>query len=304
VNFWKRDRRRYYGIRSDPCAVPNQIHSLLHEEPESCLEEWISYLRGHKHEALRSLRGLLLHNNRRENKYFCLNSGSCGSKYLVHLLRENGIDRCYHEKAPDLDRTGVKYFLTGSYEWVIKGLLLLTRNQIHFESSNRLFSLAPPLKKVFPESNFIHLHRNGIDSVRSNVNKTLWPEMMETATRLRYASRLAGSSSLSPFERTCHYWANINERILNDLKAMRSESVVSLRFDDLIRGNLSGLEAFLGRHLKTRTMDPANTKKNLKSEEAKVIGDFKQWPSDWKKAFLRICGPVQHRLGYEVPPIE
>lgn len=284
--------------------MPNQIHSLLHEGPDSCAEEWISYLRSHKHEALRSLRGLLLYNNRRENKYFCLNSGSCGSKYLVHLLRKNGIDRCYHEKAPDLDRTGVTYFLAGSYEWAIKGLLLLTRNQVYFESSNRLFSLALLLKKVFPESNFIHLHRNGIDSVRSNVNKILWPEVMDTSTRLRYASRLAGSPSLSPFERTCHYWANINERILNDLKAMRSESVLSLRFDDLIRGNLGDLEEFLGRRLKTRTMGPVNTKNNLKSEEARVIGDFDQWPSDWKKAFLHICGLVQHRLGYEVPSIE
>lgn len=282
----------------------NKKYTLLHGGPDSCLREWATYLRSHKRETLRNALNLSIDSTSKEQKIFCLSSGGCGSKYLVHLLRQNGLDHCFHEKAPDLDRTGVQYYLNGEHEWAIKGLLLLTRNEVYLESSNRLFSLAHLLKQIFPKSKFIHLHRNGVDSVRSNVNKTLWPDVMQHATRLRYASRLAGDPTLDPFKRTCHYWANINKRIVDDLKSMQEEVVLDLKFEDLKQGNLDGLESFLGRPLSTRVIDPVNTKHDLKDESAEVLGDFEDWPEDWKRSFVKICGSVQRQLGYEVPAIK
>lgn len=281
----------------------SQTEQLLHEGPDNCVEEWLSYFHSHKREVVRSAWELLPKNHRYENKVFCLNAGGCGSKYLIHLLKANKIDRCYHEKAPDLDRSGVQYFLSGKYEWVIKGLLLLTRNRVYLESSNRLFSLAPLLKSVFPNSKFIHLHRNGIDSVRSNVNKTLWPDVMQCATRLRYASHLAGNPALSPFERTCHYWANINERISEDLDDMQDDDVFSLTFDDLIQGRLDDLESFLGHPLSVKSIEPVNTKADLKAESEKVVEGLNDWPAEWRRSFVKICGPIQSKLGYCVPEV-
>lgn len=284
--------------------MDSKAEYLLHGGPDSCMGEWTTYLWSHKRSALTSILRLLVDDRRKESKIFCLSSGNCGSKYLVHLLRENSIDRCYHEKDLDLDRTGVRYYLTGEYEWAVKRLLLLTRNQVYFESSNRLFSLAPLLKDVFPNSKFIHLHRDGVASVRSGVNKTLWPDVMQHATRLRYASRLAGDPSLDPFERTCHYWANINERIFEDLNGMEDQDVLNLKFEDLIEGKLDELESFLGRALSTHVIEPVNTKDDLKDESVEVIGDFGDWPEGWRRAFVDICGPIQRRLGYEVPVFE
>jgi hypothetical protein len=140
--------------------------------------------------------------------------------------------------------------------------------------------------------------------VRSVVNKTLWPDIMERASRLRYASRLAGDPSLDPFERTCHYWANINERIFEDLDGMPDQNVLNIKFENLIQRNLNGLESFLGRSFQYGVIDSVNTKDDLKDESAEVLGDFEDWPEDWKRTFVKICGSVQRQLGYEVPAIK
>ena len=85
---------------------------------------------------------------------------------------------------------------------------------------------------------------------------------------------------------------------------MQDQDILNLKFEDLIEGKLDELESFLGRTLSTRIIEPVNTKNDLKDESAEVIGDFEDWPEDWKHAFVDTCGPIQRSLGYEVPAIE
>ena len=47
---------------------------------------------------------------RNQTRFFCQNSGACGSHYIVDLLNENGVDRAFHEKDPDLNEIGVQHF--------------------------------------------------------------------------------------------------------------------------------------------------------------------------------------------------
>jgi hypothetical protein len=216
-------------------------------------------------------------------RFFCLSAGNSGSKYLVALLRANGVPRCFHEKPPQLDDAGVAYWLDGSRRWRIELLLRLTRRSVYLESSNRLFSLAPLIREVFPGARFIHLHRDPRELVNSSMNKTIWPSVFDRP-RLRYRSRLSGDPSWDPFERTCAYWANINERILRDLA---DQDGLSLRFDDLV-----------GRELPVRRIEPVNTKKRITLAEKRYESHL-DWPETYRRIFARRCGTLAELLGYE-----
>lgn len=230
-------------------------------------------------------------------RVFSLNSGSCGSGYIVELLRANGVRRCYHEKWPDWDVEGVEYFLDGKRERELTWLLKHTRRLVEFESNNRLFAFAKLLKRAFPEARFIHQHRDPRADLISGMNKDDWPGVMSNRKRLRYASHLSGPQSESALERSCHYWANINKRILDDLQAL-GESFLSLKFADLIAGRVEHLEQFLGIALNIRQIAPVNIKQHLKaSERPRVTFETLQ---DWERGrFDDICGETMSRLGYQ-----
>lgn len=234
----------------------------------------------------------------RRERIFCLNAGNCGSKYLVELLRVNGLTRIFHEKPPDLDYIGLDWYLRRRRASTIKLLLRLSRSSVLFESSNRLFSVTGLLRDVFPESRFIHLHREGKDAIRSSVNKNIWPTVYSCDPRPRYQSILTGPMDATPFEKSCHYWANVNTRILDDLA---DSDHLSLSFGDLTTGRVGTLESFLKRQLKIQKIDAVNTKDNLKSKTSQHVGIYEEWPAEYREAFERIAQPVNERLGYGQP---
>ena len=156
--------------------------------------------------------------------------------------------------------------------------------------------MAPLILDVFPNSRFIHQHRDFRDVLVSTINKTVFPDWMDNSERLRYASRLAGDKNLSAVERTCHYWDNINARILEDLK---DQDFLSLPFSDLINGKLRPLETFLGVNLDCKVIEPVNTKKKI-TKEVKEFNSFDDLPRDWQKVSVDICGDTMRKLGYEI----
>jgi len=160
-------------------------------------------------------------------RFFCQNHGSCGSMYIVELLKLNGLSQCYHEKDPDLDVLGIAH-----YEGVA--------------SEERL-------KRVL------------IHSANSTV-----------------------------LERMCRYWANYNQRILDDLK---EEDHLSLKFSDLIIGNINSLEEFIGSSLTTKKISPVNADKPVRKEGK--YQPFESFSQADKETLFRICGPTMHALGYQ-----
>ena len=230
-----------------------------------------------------------------QERIFSLNSGNCGSWYIVELLKANGLGPSYHQKMPDFEELGVRYYLTGKPAFRMLWLLRLTRHDVYFESSNRLFSMTPLITRAYPNARFIHQHRDPLDTIVSTINKNIWPDWMQNPTRLRYSSMLSGARDLLPFERTCHYWNNYNRRIMDDLKGM---DYLSLKFTDLINGRIQELEEFIGHELKIKKIPPVNTKEVLK-ERGKKYDSFDALPDEWQRAFHRICGATRVELGYQ-----
>ena len=228
-------------------------------------------------------------------RFFCQNAGSCGSTYIVELLKKNGLSECYHEKMPALDTLGIYHYEGKVTEKRLKSLLIHTRRNVFFEANNRLFSMTKNIKEAFPESRFIYLHRDPRDSIRSSMSKPY--ELSYGSGRYRYNStKLSGPESNTTLERNCHYWANYNQRILYDLEG--GEDYLSLKFEDLVSGKLDALEEFIEHPLKTRKIPPANANKPIRKEG--YYPSFDDWSEEDQATLLRICGPVMQAQGYKL----
>ncbi|QEG21138.1 sulfotransferase [Mariniblastus fucicola] len=238
-------------------------------------------------------RSLLDQNVRNETRFFCQNSGACGSHYIVDLLNENGVERVFHEKEPDLNEIGVRHFDSPISRTQLIRTLRYTRHNVYFEANNRLFSLSNELADAFPAARFIHLFRHPANAVRSAMSKPNVTEYLRT--NLRFSGTLAGDSNQCPLERFCHYWANINQRIHDDLVQLQDtgREVIWLDFDDLIAGDLASLEKFIGHELPRKQRSPSNV--GAVRSEGK-FGSFDQWTDEDQNALSEICIPVFESL--------
>ncbi len=228
-------------------------------------------------------------------RFFCQNSGGCGSTYIVQLLIDNGVERCFHEKAPDFNQLGVTHYEQPQPATRLTSLLRYTRWDVFFEANNRLFSVGRQLACAFPGARFIHLHRDGREAVASTMSKPNVQEYLEA--NLRFQGNLAGDHAARPLERCCHYWDNMNGRILDDLQSLESQcgSHLSLRFDDLVCGRTQNLEKFIGKSFSVRQRDAVNQGRVRKGG---LYPAFDQWPDADQELFWQICGETMRRLGY------
>lgn len=228
-------------------------------------------------------------------RYFCQNAGSSGSMYIIKLLKANGISGCFHEKPPDVfDELGVKYFEGMVGDSGIKRLLIKSRSSVFFEANNRLFAVSQLLKDCFPDARFIHLHRDPRDYVSSELGKRY--ALSWGSGRYRYTStKLNGSLESAFMQRVCNYWNNYNARILEDLE---EEDCLSLKFSDLVNGNVDELEDFLGIKLWVRKTQPVNASKPQRKEGR--YPPFESWSQDDRNSLIAICGSTMQALGYEL----
>jgi hypothetical protein len=238
-------------------------------------------------------RSILDSDLRKQKRFFCQNSGACGSHYIVDLLVENSVQRVFHEKDPDLNEIGVKHYESGLSQSSLIRTLRYTRHNVFFEANNRLFSLSTELAAAFPGAAFIHLFRHPADAVRSAMSKPNVEEYLRSHTR--FAGKIAGSPQQRTLERFCHYWANVNRRILDDLKLLdeSGKDVMWLNFADLGSGNISRLESFIGHELTMRQRSPSHV--GAVRKEGK-FESFENWSDQDQKSLNEICLSVYQQL--------
>ena len=234
-------------------------------------------------------RSILDQEVRNQTRFFCQNSGACGSHYIVDLLNENGVDRVFHEKDPDLNEIGVRHFDSPIPKSQLVQTIRYTRHNVFFEANNRLFSLSRELSAAFPNARFIHLFRHPANAVRSAMSKPNVTDYLKT--NLRFSGSLAGTSDFRPLERFCLYWKNVNQRILDDLQTVRQSgaAVIWMDFDDLISGDVKPLESFLGCELPKRKRSPSNVG-TVRSEGK--FETFEQWSDPDRRTLEEICLPL------------
>lgn len=207
---------------------------------------------------------------------------------LVRLLQQNGIRGCFHELAPDLFREGVDYYHRRIDAQTLAAKLRRTRAGVFFEANNRLFSLAHPIRLAFPNAKFVFLCRNGRQIVRSGLQRK-WYQPEDPLRTLRFGAETDGT----PFVKICRYWAEVNQRILDDLQTLGCDYML-LRFEDLTgRGAIGQLEHFLGIRLTKTNLTP-----RINHTVSWSVPAYEDWSRPWQRQFDAICGPIMVRLGF------
>jgi len=206
----------------------------------------------------------------------------------VRLLQNNGLGNCYHELDPDLLYEGVQFYYQRIDEESITKKIRATRSGITFESNNRLFSLAGPIRLAFPDAKFVFLFRNGYDVVRSGLQRK-WYQLDDPFGSARLGAQECGSV----FEKTCRYWTDVNARIMHDLEVLGCD-YVPIRFEDLIEGRgLKRLQQlFQLSRFRWSSVPVANNTAYW------CVPPHEDWNSRWRDQFAHICGDMMKRLGY------
>ena len=238
-------------------------------------------------------RSILNQDLRSKERYFCQNSGACGSHYIVDLLTDNGVEKVFHEKEPDFNEIGVQHYEHALPQARLVRALRYTRHNAFFEANNRLFSLSHQLADAFPNAAFIHLFRHPASAVRSAMSK---PDVQQyLKTNVRFAGSLAGPPESTPLSRFCFYWRNMNQRILDDLQSLQrgGKRVLWLCFEDMIDGNIGQLERFMHRDLSQKKRDPSHVGAVRKAGKFESI---EQWNEADRQQLEEICLPLYQSL--------
>lgn len=210
-------------------------------------------------------------------------------RLLSHL--KNGkadIIKTIPENAYEVNRIGFDRI----FEAVVQALDRLIAehhgHQDYFDKTPgyRMLDAAPLLHRHLPEARFIHLKRNGIDNVHSNLR--LWPDRH--------------------FDDACRMWASS----VNAYLAVRdsiADRLLDLDMTDLLERpwethlailGFLGLEdgageeairAYFAAGSNTSTRDPKL------AVRAPLLAE-QSWSAEEQATFVRICGPAMDRLGY------
>jgi hypothetical protein len=180
----------------------------------------------------------------------------------------------------------------------------LRRGLVFAETSNRLTYFAPSLAEYFPLAQFIHLHREPANVVRSAMRRRFYAGHGWDAYRIEPRSSDPFASAWeawTPFEKCCWYWRAINEFALNFNDSLDGSRTFNLPSADLFDGNGDVLRR-LFEWIGVSPPDDDSLQQIVDvPHNAQERGDFPKWPKwtrEQKSQMLRIVQPVSSRLGY------
>lgn len=236
---------------------------------------------------------------------FVLGTGRCGSKSIANNLNKHKDIYAKHEDIKQFIRLSTEYAHGEKNVREVKNEVLSIfesktlknyQNELILHSDQRLWNMVPILKELFPKAKFIHLIRDGRDTVRSmyarnwfvdnelEINKHEWAEY-------RLNGYLAGDvdeekwKNWGAFERCCWYWSYINESISKELLTQQKSYLIKL---ENIDDNLSDFLEFLDVDKHNFNFDKYNAvkKSNLKKYQF-------QWTEKEEEKFQKIAGETQ-----------
>lgn len=176
----------------------------------------------------------------------------------------------------------------------------------YLETSPQGTFLAPFVAQAFEGVRFIHLVRNPADVVRSGMRRKWFDGHGMDSTRIRPG---AGSlvavnwDAASVFERNCWLWAETNRWILQALAKLPDVPQLTLKTEDVTRGEertLAALFAFLGVQHPAKAAIDRLLRRPINAQQD---GDFPHadaWDQGLHQSLRRIAGEVAAALGYTV----
>lgn len=260
--------------------------------------------------------------------FFIVSSGRSGTQMLEKLLGSYSNVEMYHEYCcNDVQPLGVKYTL-GIID-INDALLILEKlhgksinlsdKEFWGDSSNKLSWLIPVLNKLFPNSKFIHLIRDGRKVVSSFYNKLgdecyddVSTEILqnwidnptvntEPPPEKKYWWNVAKPNSnkkfrnYNQFQRICYHWKSVNKVIDYDLRDIEKNRKISIKLEELVtdESKLKQLIKFIGLSYNKELFDKLKRPHNVN-----VPKNFNLTEVQYKQ-FYEICIETMVKFGYD-----
>lgn len=187
---------------------------------------------------------------------------------------------------------------------------------LYIESSSAFYGVIDLLSEVFNEHRVIYIIRDGRDWVRSKMNfgtiynKNKLQQMISgtwpTAVDLNDGIYSEKWHKMSRFEKICWAWSALNQYALACVAKNPCARV--FRFEDLMNlpegdKNLSDLLGFATNLNIPVNFAPNNLSDMLRQKthtSTKVFPDWSKWNRSQVDCFVRICGPLMKKMGYEI----
>ena len=241
--------------------------------------------------------------------YFVLSTARSGSKWLVNFVDQATSCCALHdwtlnhrrtEDGYELDkRTGDDFM--GLVESKKTAAALIRQAAAHhrsilpgdvLEANVYLPAFLDELRNEAPEAEFIHLHRDGRDVVRSILNRGWYDTPMD---RRHLAIPVAQWDELNQFERACWYYRHTQETLMGATATRISfERMVSDR--EYLTQTLGELGLVIHPLLARDEFD-----KHIDPNASAEFPTYEHWGAEYQRSFERICGEVQAALGYAQP---
>ncbi|MEE8154579.1 MAG: methyltransferase domain-containing protein, partial [Phycisphaerales bacterium] len=242
----------------------------------------------------------------RTRTYFVLCPARSGSKWLVNVVDQATSCRGLHEWTLNHRRTGDEYELDkrtgddflGLVEFPNLASGLIRQAAAHhrsimsgdvLEANVYLEPFLDEIRAQIPEAEFIHLHRNGRDVVRSILNRDWYDTPLDRRHR---TVPIPNWDELNQFERACWYYRYTQERLMTATETrIDFERMVS----DLAYLTRTLRELGIVVHpLLAETEFPKRIDANRRDE----FPAYEHWSREYKRTFNSICADVQSVLGY------
>lgn len=249
---------------------------------------------------------------------FVLSTGRCGTKLLSQLINESKDAQVTHEPYPCfLGETKSVYQADGEAAYgkrvvqqyaVARWRFLYdaaSNHQVYMECSNRLTYLAYSLREYFPDARFIHMYRNPYDVIRSGIRRGYYTGD-HPWDKYRITPREKEMSAdqwayLSSFEKTCWYWAAVNDWILKFLEVTNRSAVYNLKAEDLFNDPLGEVQKLCGwLEIQKPGSEYIRTtgRVRINAQVEGVCPHWSEWSEKERQTVSKLTGPVARRLGY------
>lgn len=194
--------------------------------------------------------------------FFAVSTGRSGSTTLAQVLTQSPSCLCLHEPHPQLVAESARYCYGELATGAAASLIRSTRvprvgGRVYGETNNRLSLMVVPVRRAFPEAQFVWLLRDGRDFVASELQRgaygpalgSWWAHSKWDRWRLDGARASAVDSdvwaSWDPFTKLCWQWSWVNRRIERDLDGLGPSGARVVLVEE-IASHLDELVAWLG----------------------------------------------------------
>ena len=267
-------------------------------------EQWVGDLTG---------KNGLRRNGGPERLVWCLSTGRVGTQTLAHLARLDDTIYADHEPSPNLFAlSNLGYHHAGKEDCsaILAESFRLARESVktcgravYVETSPQVTFLAPIIKKVFPQSVFIHVVRDHFEVIRSGMRRGWYDGHPYDQWRLVPGEKAdIDWLELSLLEKNAWLWAETNRWIMQFLKSVDDSESHILQSGDLFSGNqgeISRFFAFLGVASPESELIEKVLGKKLNSQKTGSYPSAGDWNREDRKRVEKWTGEMMASLGFD-----